>query len=90
MDPLMPGWGYIAPGNKHIAVEEKNRKRYVRVFTGEKVSGHRPSIDVLFNSLAVMIGKDTLAVIMTGMGRDGAEGILRAESPQRRLCPSRS
>lgn len=77
MDPLMPGWGYIAPGNKHIAVEEKNRKRYVRVFTGEKVSGHRPSIDVLFNSLAVMIGKDTLAVIMTGMGRDGAEGILR-------------
>ncbi|MBP7735198.1 MAG: chemotaxis response regulator protein-glutamate methylesterase [Spirochaetes bacterium] len=77
MDQVLPGCAFVAPGNKHIALEEKNNNRYVRVFDGEKVSGHRPSIDVLFNSLADTAGKNTVAVIMTGMGRDGADGITR-------------
>ncbi|MBN2158634.1 MAG: chemotaxis response regulator protein-glutamate methylesterase [Spirochaetes bacterium] len=77
MDPVVPGGGYIAPGDSHISIELKNKRKYVRVFKGDKVSGHRPSIDVLFGSMASVVGKDTIAVIMTGMGRDGAEGIVR-------------
>ncbi len=80
MDQVLPGCAFVAPGNKHITIEEKNNNRYVRVFDGEKVSGHRPSIDVLFNSLADTTGKNTVAVIMTGMGRDGAEGITRIKN----------
>ena len=76
-DRVLPGCGYIAPGNQHISIEEKNRERFIRVYQGDKVSGHRPSIDVLFNSMAVTTGSDTIGVIMTGMGKDGAEGILR-------------
>jgi two-component system, chemotaxis family, protein-glutamate methylesterase/glutaminase len=77
MDPVLPGCGYLAPGNSHIGLEEKNKKRYVRVFKGDKVSGHRPSIDVMFNSLASIAGSDSIAVIMTGMGKDGADGIVK-------------
>ena len=77
MDQVLPGCAFVAPGNMHIAIEEKNSKRYVRVFQGEKVSGHRPSIDVLFDSLAATTGRNTVAVIMTGMGRDGADGITK-------------
>ncbi len=77
MDQVLPGCAFVAPGNMHISIEEKNSKRYVRVFQGEKVSGHRPSIDVLFDSMASTIGKNTVAVIMTGMGRDGADGITK-------------
>ena len=79
MDPVMPGSAFVAPGNSHIGVEEKNNRRFVRVFKGEKVSGHRPSIDVLFHSLASTVGKEAVAVIMTGMGRDGADGIERVK-----------
>ncbi len=75
MDPIAPGCGYVAPGDQHIFIEEIKNQRYVRLSKGEKVSGHRPSIDVLFNSLASAVGKNTIAVIMTGMGKDGAEGI---------------
>ena len=75
MDSVMPGSAFVAPGNSHISVEEKNNRRFVRVFKGEKVSGHRPSIDVMFHSLATTAGRDAVAVIMTGMGRDGADGI---------------
>ncbi len=77
MDPVLPGCAFVAPGNMHISIEEKNSKRVVRVFQGEKVSGHRPSIDVLFESMAATTGKNTVAVIMTGMGRDGADGITK-------------
>jgi two-component system chemotaxis response regulator CheB len=77
MDPITPGCGYVAPGDSHITVEEKNDKRFIRVSKGDKVSGHRPSIDVLFNSMATTTGKDSVAVIMTGMGKDGADGIVR-------------
>ncbi len=77
MDPVLPGCAFVAPGNMHIAIEEKSSRHYVRVFQGEKVSGHRPSIDVLFESMASITGRNTVAVIMTGMGRDGADGITK-------------
>ncbi|HOO73061.1 MAG TPA: chemotaxis response regulator protein-glutamate methylesterase [Spirochaetota bacterium] len=76
-DKLLPGHGFVAPGHSHIAVEGKEGNRYLRVYQSDKVSGHRPSIDVLFNSMAASAGKECVSVIMTGMGRDGAEGMLK-------------
>ncbi len=76
-DELWPGWGYIAPGDKHMIVEKKKNTGIIRISDGEKVSGHRPSIDVLFNSIAEMSKSDSFGVIMTGMGRDGSQGILK-------------
>jgi two-component system chemotaxis response regulator CheB len=75
-DSVREGCGYVAPGHSHMELENVNNTRRIRVYKGEKVSGHRPSIDVLFNSLAGNSGKDTVGVIMTGMGKDGADGIL--------------
>jgi two-component system chemotaxis response regulator CheB len=76
-DRLLAGHGFVAPGHSHIAVEGREGNRRLRVFQSDKVSGHRPSIDVLFNSLADTAGKDVVSVIMTGMGKDGAEGMLK-------------
>lgn len=78
-DKLLPGCGYIAPGDSHMEITNNKNGRVVRIYQKEKVSGHRPSIDVLFNSVAKTYGKDSVCVIMTGMGRDGAEGILKVK-----------
>ncbi|HSV97052.1 MAG TPA: chemotaxis response regulator protein-glutamate methylesterase [Spirochaetota bacterium] len=74
-DRVRPGFGYIAPGHSHMRIDKSTGGGVLRVFRGEKVSGHRPSIDVLFDSVAESYGSDSVAVIMTGMGRDGADGI---------------
>ncbi len=74
-DVLLPGHGYLAPGHSHMEVLKKGSGYFLRVFKGDKVSGHMPSIDVLFQSMANTIAKNSVAVIMTGMGRDGANGI---------------
>ncbi len=76
-DEVKPGWAYIAPGHSHMAVDISSRSNRLRVYPGEKVRGHRPSIDVLFHSMADRFGENNIGVIMTGMGRDGADGILR-------------
>lgn len=76
-DKLSAGCGYIAPGDFHMKVENSDGNRIIRLHKGEKVSGHRPSIDVLFNSMAGCCGRNSVCVIMTGMGQDGAEGILK-------------
>ena len=76
-DKVFPGCGYLAPGHSHMAIERKNGSDILRVYKGDKVSGHRPSIDVLFDSLADQCGSELVAAIMTGMGRDGAGGIAR-------------
>jgi len=60
-----------------MIVEKKKNKSIIRISEGEKVSGHRPSIDVLFNSIAETSKADSLGVIMTGMGKDGSQGILK-------------
>jgi two-component system chemotaxis response regulator CheB len=78
-EKALPGCAYIAPGNYHMAIEINKSVKTIRTFTGEKVSGHMPSIDVLFNSMADSFGKESIAVILTGMGRDGAEGISRVK-----------
>jgi len=58
-------------------IVKKGDKYKIRVFKADKVSGHMPSIDVLFNSVAEYAGDRSVAVIMTGMGKDGAEGLLK-------------
>ena len=70
------GHAYIAPGNLHMAVKRSYAGYAVSVYDGPLVSRHRPSVDVLFNSVADVAGRDAVGVIMTGMGSDGAQGLL--------------
>ncbi len=74
-EKVLNGCVYIAPGDSHIVVEKKDDIRVIRLSQAEKVSGHRPSADVLFHSLAKAESSNVIGVIMTGMGRDGASGI---------------
>ncbi|MBM6551744.1 protein-glutamate methylesterase/protein-glutamine glutaminase [Marinomonas ostreistagni] len=72
---VQPGYAYLAPGDFHLRVVRKGNQLYTDVFEAEKVSGHRPSVDVLFESIAKEVGKHALATLLTGMGRDGAKGL---------------
>lgn len=74
-DAIRPGRALIAQGNKHLEVEKQPQGAIVRLTDAPLVSGHRPSADVLFASVAKWYGNHALGVIMTGMGRDGAEQI---------------
>lgn len=74
-DRLLPGLALIAPGGKHMLVKRSGGQYQVEVKDGPLVSRHRPSVDVLFRSAAVQAGRNVLAVIMTGMGDDGARGL---------------
>ena len=76
-DELFAGHGYIAPGHSHMSIKKKGEKFKINVFKAGKVSGHMPSIDVLFDSVAEYAGSNSIGVIMTGMGRDGAGGLLK-------------
>ena len=72
-DEIKPGRILIAQGNKHLEVEKKGINACVRLSDSPQVSGHRPSADVLFASVAMNYSNKALGVIMTGMGRDGAQ-----------------
>jgi two-component system chemotaxis response regulator CheB len=74
-DHLMNGLVLIAPGNYHMTLERSGAVYIVRINQGPLVSRHRPSVDVLFESVANFAGKNSLGVILTGMGADGASGI---------------
>lgn len=74
---LLPGMVRIAPGGKcHLTVEGTAAQPMTRLRAAPLVSGHRPSVDVLFHSIAKTVGKGALGIILTGMGQDGAEGLL--------------
>ena len=75
-DSITPGVALIAPGDYHMVVRRSGARYYVEIGSGEKVSGHRPSVDVLFNSVAKIAGANAIGVILTGMGSDGAKGLL--------------
>ncbi|SHH84253.1 two-component system, chemotaxis family, response regulator CheB [Sporobacter termitidis DSM 10068] len=75
-DYVEPGTVLIAPGDKHMTVKKLGDRLRVEVAAGEKVNGHCPSVDVLFNSVAAACGGDAVGVILTGMGSDGAKGLL--------------
>lgn len=66
----------IAPGDRHMRIKRVSGKYKVECFQGDKVNGHCPSVDVLFESVAREAGKDAIGVILTGMGYDGAKGLL--------------
>jgi two-component system chemotaxis response regulator CheB len=74
---LKPGHAYVAPGNWHLSVKRAGKLFEARVAQGEPVNRHRPSVDVLFDSVAAAAGEGATAVILTGMGNDGASGIRR-------------
>ena len=74
-DMLTPGRVLVCPGNKHMKVKHMPLGDVVVLTEGEKVNGHRPSVDVLMNSVAVEFGERAMGVLMTGMGEDGAEGL---------------
>jgi len=75
-DILTDGLILIAPGNYHIVVRKKEYQYFIELGTGEKVSGHRPSADVLFNSMAKSVFNNAIGIILTGMGQDGTKGLL--------------
>jgi len=76
-DIITPGRVLIAPGgNCHMRVNRKGSQYSVECIKGEKVNGHCPSVDVLFNSVADKVGGNAIGVILTGMGYDGAKGLL--------------
>ena len=75
-DTVIRGRARIAPGNKHTLLKRSGARYYVEVKEGPLVSRHRPSVDVLFRSAARYAGKNALGIIMTGMGDDGAKGLL--------------
>jgi two-component system, chemotaxis family, protein-glutamate methylesterase/glutaminase len=74
-DLMLAGRALICPGNRHIKVRRMPLGNIVVLSDDDKVNGHRPSVDVLFRSAAQEFGSQTVAVLMTGMGEDGAEGM---------------
>ncbi len=73
--PLLPGHAYIARGDYHLRVERSSGQLKCRLAQDELASGHRPSVDVLFESVARTVGSMAVGAILTGMGRDGARGL---------------
>ncbi|MBF0298748.1 MAG: chemotaxis response regulator protein-glutamate methylesterase [Oligoflexia bacterium] len=78
-DKIFPGKVLVAPGGLQMEIEGRTEFS-VRCYEGEKVNGHCPSVDVLFNSMAKKVGKKGIGLILTGMGNDGADGLLAMKS----------
>lgn len=76
-DSVVPGTVLIAPGNKHMLLQRSGARYVVNVKDGPRVNRHRPSVDVMFNSVAQTAGSNAVGVILTGMGNDGAAGLLK-------------
>ncbi len=72
---LLPGHAYLAPGGRHLAVRRNGANYVAQVHDGEPVNRHRPSVQVLFESAAQVVGRNALAVMLTGMGSDGAQAM---------------
>ena len=76
-DSVLPGHALVAPGNYHMTLVRSGARYSVRISQDEPVNRHRPSVDVMFDSVAQYAGANTVGVILTGMGGDGAKGMLR-------------
>jgi two-component system, chemotaxis family, protein-glutamate methylesterase/glutaminase len=72
---ILPGHAYIAPGDRHILVERDGARYLCRLSSGPHVNRHRPSVDVMFRSVAQNVGANAVGVLLTGMGDDGARGL---------------
>jgi two-component system, chemotaxis family, protein-glutamate methylesterase/glutaminase len=75
-DKVVPGRAYIAPGNRHTLLRRLGPSYFLEVREGPLVSRHRPSVNVLFRSVAQAAGSSAIGILMTGMGDDGADGLL--------------
>jgi two-component system chemotaxis response regulator CheB len=74
---VLPGHAYIAPGHSHLLLGRSGANYITRLEQSPPVNRHRPSVDVLFESAAQFAGKNAVGVILTGMGKDGAAGMLQ-------------
>jgi two-component system chemotaxis response regulator CheB len=79
-DRIATGRALIAPGNRHMSVRRRGAQIFAEISEGPLVSRHRPSVDVLFRSVANTAGADALGIILTGMGNDGAQGLLEMKN----------
>jgi two-component system chemotaxis response regulator CheB len=73
---ILPGYAYIAPGHSHMLLRRSGARYIVELNQGPLVNRHRPSVDVLFRSAANVAGANALGIILTGMGKDGVQGLL--------------
>lgn len=73
--PVQTGFAYLAPGGQHLELDKLEGAYFCKVSDSPPVGGHRPSVDVLFHSVARNAGALAIAMLLTGMGRDGAEGL---------------
>jgi two-component system chemotaxis response regulator CheB len=74
---IAPGNVYVAPGHSHLAIRRSGAGYVTELLKTAPVNRHRPSVDVLFDSAAEFVGRNAIGVILTGMGKDGAQGLLR-------------
>ena len=72
----MPGHAFVAPGHSHLLLKRSSANYVTELSKSEPVNRHRPAVDVLFESAARVAGKNVVGVILTGMGKDGAKGML--------------
>src|SRR5690606_12504602 len=77
---VLPGHAYLAPGHSHLQLIRSGANYMTQLDHGEPVNRHRPSVDVLFRSAAAHAGKNAVGVILTGMGKDGALGMLEMKN----------
>ncbi|NLZ83188.1 MAG: chemotaxis protein CheB [Clostridiales bacterium] len=75
-DYIQQGSVLIAPGDQHMRIRKIGNRYKLECFEGDKINGHCPSVDILFESVAKEAGKDAIGIILTGMGYDGARGLL--------------
>ncbi|MEE9335654.1 MAG: chemotaxis response regulator protein-glutamate methylesterase [Granulosicoccaceae bacterium] len=76
-EQIRSGCGYVAPGERHLVIMRKNADLFCKLIPSDRVSGHRPSVDVLFESVAESVANGCVGVLLTGMGEDGAKGLTR-------------
>ncbi len=74
---LAPGTVYVSPGHSHMSIRRMGGAYMIELLKTSPVNRHRPSVDVLFDSAAEVVGRNAIGVILTGMGKDGANGLLR-------------
>ncbi len=75
-DQILPGHVYLAPGDKHLIIQRTGAKYICKLNDGPEVNRHKPSVDVLFRSVAQSAGPNAMGIMLTGMGADGAQGML--------------
>ncbi len=74
-DELLPGHAYIAPCDYHMLINKRHDRFYCMLHNGPPVNGHKPSVDILFHSVAKEAGPNAIGILLTGIGTDGAEGL---------------